>query len=137
MAEHKTLMRARMSGLSTEMLLDRACSETLDAAVAVHQALGTGHAAATYKGALVVELLHRGLTAHRDATFSVLYRGQVVGALVADILVDERVLVQVKADAQLTDAHKLDTLRGLAAGGVRVGLAVNFGVPELWFARVL
>ena len=52
-------------------------------------------------------------------------------------LVDDRVLVQVVADRTLTPAHKTETLRGLAAGGVEVGLVFNFGLPELFFSRML
>jgi GxxExxY protein len=127
--------RAR-AGLSRELLEDRACAETLDAALKVHEALGAWHAADTYLNALALEVQSRGLAAHRAASLSVVYRGKVVGSLVADLLVEERVLVLVRADIVLTDAAKIDALRGLAASGVRVGLAFNFGLPELVFARV-
>ena len=50
---------------------------------------------------------------------------------------EERVLAIVKADPRLTEDHRTETVRGLAAGGVRVGLVFNFGVPELFFARVV
>lgn len=124
------------TGLSREHLEDRATTETLDAAVAVHAALGAWHAPDTYLNALALEVQSRGLAAHRAASLSVVYRGKVVGSLVADLLVEERVLVLVRADVVLTDAAKIDALRGLAASGVRVGLAFNFGLPELVFARV-
>lgn len=124
-------------GLSRELLDDRACSETIDAAFAVHAALGSWHDAATYKNALALEIATRGLRVHRDATLSVLYKQKAVGAFPADLLVEERVLAIVKADPQLTGEHRTETVRGLAAGGVRVGLVFNFGVRELFFARVV
>ena len=124
-------------GLSTEVLEDRACAETLDAAYAVHEALGCAHKSATYLNALAAELVARGLVAHRGATFSVVYRKKVVGSFAADLLVEDRVLVQVVCDRSLTPEHKTDTLRGLQAGGVKVGLVFNFGAPELFFARIL
>jgi GxxExxY protein len=123
-------------GLSRELLEDRACAETLDSAFRVHAALGAWHAPETYLNALTFEVLSRGLVAHRNASLSVVYRGKVVGSLVADLLVEERVLILVRADIALSDAHKIDALRGLAASGVRVGLAFNFGLPEMVFARV-
>jgi GxxExxY protein len=123
-------------GLSRELLEDRACAETLDAAYRVHEALGAWHAPETYLNALAFEILSRSLVAHRNASLSVVYRSKVVGSLVADLLVEERVLILVRADTALVDAHKIDALRGLAASGVRVGLAFNFGLPELVFARV-
>ena len=124
-------------GLSKEILEDRVCSETLAAAVAVHEELGSWHAAATYKNALAVEIHTRGLDVARDATLSVLYKQNVVGTFAADLLVDDRLLVVVRADPRLTDDHRTETVRGLAAGKARVGLVFNFGVPELFFARVL
>lgn len=123
-------------GLSRELLEDRACAETLDSAFRVHEALGAWHAPETYLNALAFEILSRGLVAHRDASLSVVYRNKVVGSLIADLLVEERVLILVRADVALGDAHKIDALRGLAASGVRVGLAFNFGLPEMVFARV-
>lgn len=123
-------------GLSREILEDRACSETISAAFAVHEALGSWHDPATYKGALALEVSARGLTVHRDATLSVLYRQKVVGAFPADLLVDERVLVLVRADPGLDEEQRTETVRGLAAGGLRVGLVFNFGLPQLFFARV-
>jgi GxxExxY protein len=129
--------RALRHGLSREVLQDRACSEAIDAAYAVHEALGGAHEQQTYKNALAAELQARGQKLHRNATFSVVYRKQVVGTFTADLLVDERVLVQVAADPMLTPEAKTDTLRGLSAGGVKVGLVFNFGSPELFFARIL
>ena len=54
------------------------------------------------------------------------------------MVVDEdRVLVIVRADAALTNDHRTETVRGVVAGGVRVGLVFNFGVSELFFARIV
>jgi GxxExxY protein len=128
--------RASVAGLTRELQDDRACSETVDAALRVHESLGAWHVASTYTNALAVEMLGRGLVVHREASLSVVYRDRVVGSVVADLLVDERVLVLVRADPALIDAHRIEALRGLAASGVRVGLCFNFGLPELICARV-
>ncbi|MFZ9888727.1 MAG: GxxExxY protein, partial [Myxococcota bacterium] len=114
-------------GLSPAILEDRVCAETLDAALAVHEALGVAHTAATYRNALAIELVARGLAAHRRASFSVLYRGQVVGSFDADLLVEERLLVQVVAGGALSDDVKSDTVRGLVTGGVKLVLLFRFG----------
>lgn len=127
---------AGRGGLTREHLEDRATAETLDAAVTIHAALGAWHAAPTYLAALAVELGHRSLRAHRAASLSVVYRGKVVGSLEADLLVEDRVLVLVRADPGLGALQRYDALRGLAASDVRVGLVFNFGAPELQFARI-
>ena len=136
MTQKSLALLTRRAGLSQEIVDDRACGDTLDAAFQVHAALGAWHAAETYLNALAVEVQSRGLVTHRNASLSVVYKSKVVGSLVADLLVEERVLVLVRADAVLTDAARVDVLRGVAASGVRVGLAFNFGLPELVFARV-
>jgi GxxExxY protein len=128
--------RASVAGLTRDLLDDRACSETVDAALRVHESLGAWHVASTYTNALVVEMQARGLVVHREASLSVVYRDRVVGSLVADLLVDERVLVLVRAEPALVDAHRVEALRGLVASGVRVGLCFNFGLSELVCARV-
>ena len=124
-------------GVSADILGDRSFSETLDAAFEVHTGLGPGHAELTYKNALVIELRQRGRVVHKEPTFSVLYKRQVVGSYIADVLVDERVLVKVVAEPSLTHDSKTDTLRGLVAGGVKVGVLFNFATPDLFFARIL
>lgn len=133
---HELPALAARRGLSRTLLEDRACAETIDAALEVHEALGCWHDAATYKNALALEVGARGLATHRDATLSVLYRQRVVGSFPADLLVDERILVLVRAAPELSAEHRAETVRGLSAGGVRVGLVFNFGLPELYFARV-
>ena len=129
--------RALRHGLSAALLEDRACAEAIDAAFAVHEALGAWHDAATYKGAMAVELAARQLPVHRDATLSVVYRQKVVGSFPADLIIDERLLVLVRADPALTDEHRTDAIRGVQMGGVRVGLVFNFAAAELFFARLL
>lgn len=124
------------AGLTRELLEDRATAETLDAAFVIHESLGAWHGAATYINALAVELAHRHLHAQRAASLSVVYRGKVVGGLEADLLVDHRILVLVRADPTLAEPSRFEALRGLAAADIRVGLAFNFGAPELLFARV-
>ena len=128
--------RALRHGLSAALLEDRACADAIDAAFAVHEALGAWHEAATYKNALAVELSQRKLAIHRDATLSVVYRQKVVGSFAADLIVEERLLVLVRADRALTDEHRTDAVRGVQIGGVRVGLVFNFAAAELFFARL-
>ncbi|MCP4504502.1 MAG: GxxExxY protein [Deltaproteobacteria bacterium] len=139
MRSPKALLPARSlrHGISAEILQDRSFSEVLDAALDVHNGLGPGHLDKTYQNALCVELSRRGRVVHREPTFSVMYKNQVVGTYVADVLVDERVLVKVTALAGLNAESKTDTLRGLVAGGVKVGVLFNFALPELFFARIL
>ena len=129
---------ALRQGLSAEILQDRACSETLDAAFTVHTALGFAHNADTYRNALAHELKMRGLPPLRHASFSVIYKERVVGTYAADLLVENRILVQVVSEQTTLAAQSCsDLIRGLQNSDLRVGLVFNFGMPELSFARIL
>lgn len=128
---------ALRQGLSAEILQDRACSETLDAAFTVHTALGFAHDADTYRNALAHELKMRGLPPLRHASFSVIYKERVVGTYAADLLVENRILVQVVSEQKLAAQSCTDLVRGLQSSDLRVGLVFNFGMPELSFARIL
>lgn len=121
---------------STGVLSDRTCHVVVDAALSVHAALGTRHAAVTYRNALVAELALRAQRALVSPAFSVMYKHKIVGTYTADLLVDGRVMVNVVADPVLDDVHKTDMVRGLAAGEVDVGLVLNFAQTELAFARI-
>lgn len=128
---------ALRQGLSPEILQDRACSEALDAAFTVHTALGFAHDADTYRNALAHELKLRGLPPLRHASFSVIYKERVVGTYAADLLIENRILVQVVSEQNLATNATTDLVRGLQNSDLRVGLVFNFGMPELTFARIL
>ena len=124
-------------GLAPEILEDRACSDAIDAAFEIHRALGTAHTKETYLSALALELRLKERHVARHASFSVLYRKQVVGSFVADLVLDDRVLIQAVAGSLSHDETYLEPIRGLASGGLSVGLVFNFRAPELSFYRIL
>lgn len=128
---------ALLAGIPSDYLDDRACAQTIDAAFYVHEVLGAHHAPDTYKNALIVELQHRQIKLHQNASFSVVFRNKIVGSFIADILVEERILIQVVNRLTQAEGRRHDMLRGLAAGGLKVGLSFCFGDGELSFARIL
>jgi GxxExxY protein len=65
------------------------------------------------------------------------YKGEVVGDYVADIIVEGRVLLELKAQEKLTPAHKAQVLNYLRATGIRVGLLVNFSYPKADIVRLV
>jgi GxxExxY protein len=105
--------------------------ETTDRVIAfcfkVHKALGAGFLEKVYENALVMELARNGLTVRQQAPISVKYEGVVVGEYFADILVDERVILELKANENLSKDHEVQLVNYLAATGLDVGLLINFG----------
>ena len=109
----------------------------LGAAFDVSNELGHGFLEAVYRRALVMELGSRNLLAREEVPFKVHYRGEPVGTYLADLLVEDRLIVEVKAVDTLTEAHKSQLLNYLSASGLRVGLLLNFGTPKLGYRRLL
>jgi len=80
-----------------------------------------------YENALCIELQKQGLETRQQEPIEVYYDGQVVGEYYADLWVDDRVIVEVKAVQTLTKAHEVQLVNYLIATGVDTGLLLNFG----------
>lgn len=84
-----------------------------------------------YENSLAVELELLGRKVVLQKEFRVIYRGKEVGKYYADIVVDEKVIVEVKAVEEIDDVHRAQILNYLRISGIRVGLLVNFGKPKI------
>lgn len=100
-------------------------------AMRVHRALGPGYLEAVYVRALAWELRLMGLTAECDRRLTVRYRGCDVGVFVPDVVVDDRVILEVKAVERLVPAHEAQLVNYLVTTGIEVGLLINFGSKSL------
>lgn len=109
----------------------------LECAFAVHNTLGAGFLEKVYANALGIELRSHNIPFKAEAASKVEYRGSVVGDYIADIIADQRVLVELKACAALDSVHVAQVLNYLRASGVRVGLLLNFGRPKLEYRRLV
>jgi GxxExxY protein len=93
----------------------------------VYNALGFGFLESVYANALAVEMVSRGLHVVREASAEVRYKGEVVGMFRADLLVESRVVIELKASARLHPAHPAQLLNYLRATDLEVGLLLHFG----------
>lgn len=93
----------------------------------VHKELGYGFLESVYRRALVLALVDRGLWVEAESPIPVLFKGRPVGDYRADLLVDKRLIVEVKAGEGLVAAHRAQLLNYLRATSVEIGLLVNFG----------
>jgi GxxExxY protein len=98
----------------------------------VYNVLGYGFLEKVYENALAIELRKRGLGVRQQAPIRVYYEGQQVGEYFADLLVEECVIVELKAAEALADEHHAQLLNYLKATDIEVGLLINFGPkPEV------
>ena len=93
----------------------------------VHNTLGPGFLEKVYENALRIELEKAGLRVKQQEPIRVIYDGQIVGEYYADLWVDERVVIELKAAQTLVKQHEVQLVNYLAATGVESGLLLNFG----------
>src|ERR1700692_2459648 len=107
----------------------------LEGAFSVHNTLGCGFLEKVYSNALLFELRNMNLSCEREVPFKVRYKEVVVGDYCADLIVEKRVLVELKACASLDSVHEAQVLNYLKASSIQVGLLLNFGKPKLQYRR--
>jgi GxxExxY protein len=99
----------------------------IGAAQKVHNTLGYGFLEKVYQNALVIELQTLGFDVEVEQPIAVQYRGEIVGNYVADIVVDGKVILEIKAVKELSKIHEVQLVNYLKATGIEVGLLINFG----------
>jgi GxxExxY protein len=107
----------------------------LECAFNVHNALGAGFLERVYSNALAIEMRTANLACVRHAPLEIKYKGAVVGDYTADMVVESRALLELKACASLDPSHSAQIMNYLRASGIKVGLLLNFGRPRLEYRR--
>ena len=104
----------------------------VDAAFKVHTTLGPGLPESVYETCLAHELRQRGISTETQIVIPIIYEGlRLDGGLRLDLLVNNRVLVEVKAVDQMNRVFKAQVLTYLKLTGLRLGLPINFNVPVI------
>jgi GxxExxY protein len=94
--------------------------------------LGYGFLEKVCENAMMIELEREGIAAVAQSPIKVLYDGKIIGEYFADILIDNKVIVEIKAGRQLVDENEAQLLNYLKATAMEVGLLLNFGPkPEV------
>ncbi len=101
----------------------------------VNRELGPGFLEKVYENALLLELSNKGLKARSQVPIKVKYKGSEVGDYYPDIIVEEQVIIEVKAIEALQKVHEAQLLNYLKATGCKVGLLVNFTYPKAQIKR--
>ena len=106
-------------------------------AIEVHKALGPGFLESIYEAALVVELKRSGLKIESQKPLRIFYREALVGEHRLDLLVEDKILVELKAISALEDIHFAIARSYLKAAGLEHGLLLNFATLPLTVKRVI
>jgi GxxExxY protein len=103
----------------------------------VHNLLGGGFLEKVYLNALLEELRLRGIRAVAQKELAVWFKGKQVGQYFADIIVEDQILLELKAVEMLTKAHEAQMLNYLKATGLRLGILINFGKERVETKRLV
>ena len=122
-----------MNGLAHEDLTGRIIS----CAIEVHKSLGPGFLESVYETALLVELRHTGLQVEQQKILPIIYRGAIVGEHRLDLLVENKIIVELKATSALEDIHFAIVRSYLKASRLEHGLLLNFATMPLTIKRVI
>ncbi len=114
---------------------DELTHRVIGAAMTVHRELGAGFLESVYQKALAIELALLGLDVVVEKKIEVKYRGRVVGDFKADLFIENRLIVELKAVEALAPIHEVQTVNYLNATELEVGLLINFGSGSLQFKR--
>ena len=107
----------------------------IGSAMEVHRELGAGFLEKVYENALIIALEEKGLSVEHQKQLSVKYHVVVVGDYYADIIVENKVLIELKATKAIAEEHKAQIINYLTATDVKVGLILNFATKSLEYER--
>ena len=109
------------------MKYEELTSKIIECAFKVHNQLGFGFLENVYQNALIIELERAGLQPDKEKKIQVKYDGHIVGDYIADIIVGDKVILELKAIKEIHPAHEAQLVNYLKATGIEVGLLINFG----------
>ena len=99
----------------------------IGAAYKVHNTLGSGFLEKVYQNSLVIELQTLGFNVEVEKPITICYHDEVVGNYVADIVIDGKIILEIKSVKELSEIHEVQLVNYLKATGIEVGLLINFG----------
>jgi GxxExxY protein len=127
--------REKMENKNVSLKYEEITRAILGCAFEVINELGAGFLESVYENALLLALRQKGLSVTSQHPIEVLFRGENVGIFYADLFVDGKVVVELKAVKAIAPEHQAQIINYLNATGIEVGLLINFGNPKLEYKR--
>nr|MBK9650685.1 GxxExxY protein [Bacteroidota bacterium] len=106
--------------------------------IEVHKILGRGFLEIIYKDAVEIELKKANLFYEREKQFDIIYKGEKLNhSFFADFVYDDKIMIEIKAQGEIVDAHYTQVINYLAVSKLRLGLIINFGEDILKVKRIV
>ena len=136
-ARHKSGGPARHPAGGDEILYKDLSYRIVGLAMKVHSKLGYGFLEKVYENGLMVLFRREGIEAKQQVPITVYFEEEVVGNYYADILVEDKVILEIKSVENIIDAHIAQTLNYLKATGLRLAIILNFSKEKLEYKRIV
>ena len=126
-----------MNTNQTKILHQELAYQIVGLAMQVHTKLGNGFLEKVYENALMVLLNKAGIDAVQQAPITVLFDGESVGTYYADILIENKIILELKTVSEISDSHKAQALNYLKATGLNLAMVFNFANPRMEYQRIV
>ncbi|UUV18858.1 GxxExxY protein [Fusobacteria bacterium ZRK30] len=120
-----------------EFLYKELSYKIIGLAMEVHRELGTGFLEKVYENALMMLLEENNITAIQQEPIKIYFRNKVIGDYIADIIVDDRIILELKCTSKIIGIYKAQLANYLKATGKEVGIIINFGNKSVEIERVV
>ena len=118
------------------MMIQKEITEKIiGCAYKVYNNLGSGFLESVYEKCLLIELKKHGLKAENQKTIKVKYDNEIVGDFIADLLVEDKIIIELKAIRELNKIHEAQLVNYLTATGLDIGLLINFADERVQIKR--
>ena len=122
--------------IKTRMRYGETTHKIIGCAMQVHNVLGSGFQEVIYQRALAIEMQKQGLSYAREMSMDIFYDGHHIGTRRVDFFVEDTIMLELKAVANLDDNHLAQAMNYCQAYGLPIGLLINFGAKSLQYKRV-
>lgn len=123
--------------MSEELLYGDLTYKLIGLGMQVHRTLGHGYLEKVYENSLMVLFRKSGIFAEQQVPIKVRFEGEIVGDYFVDILIEQKVILELKVADRITTIHKAQTLNYLKATGLELALILNFGGPSFEHHRLI
>jgi GxxExxY protein len=128
---------AKKGGYVADVIHKQLSYEVMAATFEVHNVLGPGFLEKVYEKALLQELILRRIEVEPQKQLTVLYKGKEIGIYCADLVIENKIILELKAVENLSNIHQAQVLNYLKATGFNLGLLINFGKERIEYKRLV
>jgi len=123
--------------LMEKMIYPELSHKVIGCVFEVHKTLGPGFVESIYEEALAYELSLQNIPFRKQETINLIYKNQFIGSFRFDVIVDDKIILELKSVSELNDLFKQQLLSYLKVSGLKLGILINFGAPSVQYVRIV